>query len=289
MTSSHPVRLTLFALLIFCATFVFAADQCEEGNGQLKTDQPKGITTEQIIEKFAAKEALFKEARNNYTYTQDVVVQTLDGSTVSGEFRQVTDITYDDKGSRIENVTFAPQSSLTEVSMTREDFDDIRNKMPFVMTTEDAPKYNLLYVGQQRVDEIGTYVFDIAPKTIVKGERYFQGRLWVDDHDLQIVKTCGKAVPEVRAEANNKKKKNVDENLSPKFVTYREQVDGQYWFPTYTRADDILHFRNNDVHIREVIKYTNYKRFGSKIKITYQGVDDAAGKNGSGGASKKPN
>jgi hypothetical protein len=242
---------------------------CEEGNQALNPAQPAGVTPQQIIDKFAAKEAVFKQARDNYTFTQDITVQEFDGNSVSGEFRLVQDITYDDKGGRIENVTFAPQSSLRQIGLTREDYEDFRNQLPFVLTSADLPKYTLMYVGQQHVDEIDTYVFDAAPKTIEKGQRYFQGRLWVDNHDSQIVKTCGKTVPEVRAD--NHKKKNADENLTPKFVTYREQIDGQYWFPTYTRADDVLHFRNNDVRVREVIKYTNYKRFGSKTRIIFKG------------------
>jgi len=250
---------------------IHSQTNCDEGAGPLSTEQPKGMSVQQVIEKFAAREAIFKEARNQYNYTQDISVQELDGSTVTGEFRLVQDVLYDDKGNRIENVKFAPQPSLRQIGLTREDFEDFRNKLPFVLTTEDIPKYNLLYVGAQKVDELDTYVFDLAPKTIEKGQRYFQGRAWVDAKDLQVVKTCGKTVPETRADASNKKKKNVDENLNPKFVTYREQIDGQYWFPTYTSADDILHFRTNDVHIREIIKYTNYKRFGSKIKIIYQG------------------
>jgi len=124
-------------------------------------------------------------------------------------------------------------------------------------------------VGQQHVDEIETYVFDIAPKTLEKGQRYFQGRVWVDEKEMQIVKSCGKTVPETLA--NTKKKKNVDENLSPKFVAYREQIDGEFWFPTYIRADDTLHFRFGDVQMREIIKLTNYKRFGVRTKITYKG------------------
>jgi hypothetical protein len=95
------------------------------------------------------------------------------------------------------------------------------------------------------------------------GPRFFQGRIWVDNRDFQIVKTCGKNVPDIH--------KKDSENLTPKFVTYREQIDGQYWFPTYTRADDDLHFRNGDVRIREIVKYTNYKRFGVKTRIIYNG------------------
>ena len=246
-----------------------AQTNCDEGAGTLNSAPPQGITTQQVIEKFAAREAIFRQARNNYTYTQDVTVQTLDGNTVDGEFRQVWDITYDDKGGRVENVTFAPQSSLQRVTMTKEDFDDIRNRLPFVLTTEDLPQYDVLYAGAQHVDDIDTYVFDLAPKRIEKGQRYFQGRVWVDNRDFQIVKTCGKNVPDIHAEG--KKKKNVDENLTPSFVTYREQIDGEYWFPTYTRADDVLHFRNGDIHIREIIKYANYKRFGAKTRIIFKG------------------
>jgi len=157
--------------------------------------------------------------------------------------------------------------------------------MAFVLTTSDLPQYNLLYVGQQHQDEIDTYVFDIAPKTIVKGQRYFQGRIWVDNHDLQIVKSCGKTVPDTIA---TKKKKNAQENLSPKFVTYREQIDGQYWFPTYIRADDVLHFNVGDVHMREIIKLTNYKRFGSRTRIIYKGEAKEDPKDNPKTPDKKP-
>jgi len=276
MTAS---RFAGLIVLLMLSALAVAETNCEEGAGPLRPDQPQGITTQEIIQKFAAREAIFKEARNNYTFTQDITVQELDGNSVTGEFRLVEDINYDDKGNRLENVTFAPQSTLRQVSISREDYEDFRNKLPFVMTTEDLPKYSLLYAGQQHVDEIGTYVFDVAPKTIEKGQRYFQGRIWVDNKDLQIVKTCGKTVPEVHAATAGKKKKNVNENLTPKFVTYREQIDGQYWFPTYTSADDILHFMTSDVHIREIIKYTNYKRFGVRTRIIYKGQADAPPKN----------
>ncbi|MCU1332839.1 MAG: hypothetical protein JWM08_1831 [Candidatus Angelobacter sp.] len=266
--SRNAVRVALISALLLIPAALMAQTNCDEGTGPLNTAQPQGLTPQQVIERFAAKEEVFREARNNYLYTQDITVQELDGSTVSGEFRLVQEITYDDKGARIENVTFAPQNTLRTLSLTREDYDDFRYKMAFIMTTSDLPQYNLLYVGQQRQDEIDTYVFDIAPKTFVKGQRYFQGLIWVDNRDFQIVKSCGKTVPDMIA---NKKKKNAQENLSPKFVTYREQIDGKYWFPTYIRADDTLHFRQNDIHMREIIKLTNYKRFGSKTRIIYKG------------------
>jgi hypothetical protein len=256
---------TIFVWLLPSALVAQTQTNCEAGNGSLNTAEPKSITSQEIIQKFAGQESIFKDARNHYTYTQEIIVQTLEGDTVDGELRETTDVLYDDKGSRIEQVTYAPQNTLTRLMMTKEDYDDFRNRLPFVLTTQDLGQYTVLYAGQQRVDELDTYVFDIAPKKVDKdgGQRYFQGRIWVDNHDFQIVKTCGKNVPDIH-------KKN-EENLSPKFVTYREQVDGQYWFPTYTRADDTLHFKDNDVRIREIVKYTNYKRFGVKTKIIFGG------------------
>ena len=238
--------------------------------GPLENTPPTGTTAEEIITRFAAKEKLFKEARDHYTYRQDITVQTRDGDTVTGEYHEVFDVLYDDKGNRIENVVFAPQSTLEQggLSLDEGDVKDFRNRLPFVLTSDEIPEYNILYVGQQKEDELHCYVFDIAPKQIVGKKRYFQGRIWVDDHDFQIVKTYGQAVPETR---DTKKKGNKTEHLYPKFTTWREQIDNQYWFPTYTRADDVLHFNLNDVHIREIVKYEDYKRFGSSVKITYKG------------------
>jgi hypothetical protein len=259
-------RLICLVPLLLCALVAIPAYTQE---GPLETTQPQGITPDEIIKRFADKETEFAKARDQYTYRQDVKVETLDGDTVDGQYREVFDVMFNDQGHRMENVVFAPQSNLTKIYMSEEDMQDIRHMLPFVLTTDELPEYNILYVGQQQEDELHCYVFDIAPKQIEKNKRYFQGRIWVDDHDFQIVKTYGQMVPEKRA---NKKGRG-DENLFPKFTTWREQVDGKYWFPTYTRADDTLHFVNQDVKIREVVKYTNYKRFGSNVKITYQGKE----------------
>ena len=257
----------LFAAILILAFGAYSQE------GQLSTAQPKSITSQQIIEKLAAKEKEFKEARDHYTFRQDVRVQTLDGDTVNGEYREVFDVTYDNQGRHLENVTYAPQDTLTEIMMSPEDLQDIRHLLPFVLTSDEIPEYDILYIGQQQEDELHCYVFDIAPKKIEAKKRYFQGRIWVDDKDLQIVKTSGKTVPDIRKKSN--------ENLFPKFTTWREQVDGLYWFPAYTKADDTLHFRTGayqDVHIREIIKYTDYKRFGSKVTVTYEGKEIPKGK-----------
>lgn len=264
-----PAMLTVLAL---CLTVAATASD-DRGEGPLDPSQPTGVTVDQIIQKFAAKEKQFKAAREQYTYTQDVKIQTLEGITPDGEYHQVSDILFDNQGHRIEQVTFAPQSSLQRITMTQADYDDIRHRLPFVLTSDDIGKYDVLYAGKQREDELGTYVFDIAPKMIEKGERYFQGRIWVDDKDFQIVKTYGETVPQVHNAKHPEK-----ENLSPKYTTWRQQIDNVYWFPVYTYAEDTLHFSGgDDVKIRYIVKYKNYKRYGAKSKITYEGQELSKG------------
>jgi hypothetical protein len=224
------------------------------------TNEPPSIPVEDIIKRFAQREEEFKRERGNYTYSQTFSIQTLDDDNrPDGEYRMSSEIVFTPDGKRFEKVTFAPPDTLRRISLSEQDLDDVRNVQPFVLTTTDLPKYNVTYVGRQQVDELSCYVFDVAPKVIEKKQRYFQGRVWVEDKDLQIVITDGKAVPDIISKNN--------ENVFPRFRTYRENIEQGFWFPTYTRADDYLHFRSGDVHIRMVVKYSNYKRYGSTVKI----------------------
>jgi hypothetical protein len=261
----------LLALTLLSVAAAAQDNEIKQSDAKIVKQPPKGMTEDQVIQRFAAREKEFRDARENYTFRQDVKVQTLDGTVVTGEYRQTVDVTFDDKNRRRENVIFSPQSTLREIEMTREDFEDIQHRYPFVLTTEEVPDYQILYLGTEHVDEIGTYVFDVAPKnkTFTKGQRYFQGRIWVDDRDLQIVKSHGKPVGYAARSGDNQ------EQQFPAFTTYREQIDGKHWFPTYSRADEVLHFpptRNNpgsDVHVRIIVKYTDYKQFGSRTRIIY--------------------
>jgi hypothetical protein len=243
----------------------------DSGFGPLDKSTP-AMPPDQIIQKFAAKESEFRQAMGQYTYTRSVKIETLnDDNQPDGAYQQVTDISYDGKNAKLEHVTFAPANTLERLIMTPSDMSDIEHRLPFVLTTEDLPLYNITYVGRQKVDDLDTYVFDVAPKKIEKGQRYIQGRIWVEQRDLQIVVVNAKNLPDDLRPGH--------EDLSLPFTTYREQVDGQFWFPVYSKADGVLHFSggkgymSEDVHLRSIVKYSNYKRFGSSIKITFQGQD----------------
>jgi hypothetical protein len=243
----------------------------DAGFGPMDLSTPP-IAPEEIIRQFAAKESEFQQALNHYTYRRVARVQTLDDDNkVDGEYYQVDDVIFDSTGKRTEKVVYAPESSLERIMMTPSDLQDIQHGYPFVLTAEVIGQYDLKYVGRQKVDEVDCYAFDVAPKVIEKGKRYLSGRIWVDATDLQIVVTNGRMVPDDTRKNN--------EDLHPPFMTWRQQVDGHYWFPIYTKGEGVLHFSGGhgymaqDVHIRDTIKYTDYKQFGSSMKIIYEGKD----------------
>ena len=238
-------RFALPALFLACLPLL--AQQ-----GELDKSSPKNLSPQQIIERFTARESEWKRAREGYTFRQSITVKVLDGNDERGEYRQVADIGYAG-GRRTKNVVFAPQSG---IDMSREDLQDLESRSSFTIGREELAEYSVAYSGQQKVDQLQCYVFEVAPKTIVKDHRYFQGTIWVDDRDLQIVKLRGKSVPDIRI----KKKKKIIENLFPQFTTWREQIDGKFWYPTFSSADDTLHFNAGEARIKQIVKFTDYKR-----------------------------
>ena len=230
--------------------------QCAPGTGS----PGAGATlpnADQIIRQFAQHESDFRVARENYTYTQEVLVEDLAPN--RGEYRLNSEIVFTPQGRRYEEITYAPQPSLQDFTLSPEDMKDLENIQPFVLTAEDLSKYDVQFSSQEKLDELNTYKFCVGPKRIEKNQRYFQGTVWVDGRDLAVVKTDGKAVPDII--------KGDNQNLFPRFVTYRENIESTFWFPTYTRADDVLHFRQGDVHMRMTVRYKNYKRFSSTIQL----------------------
>jgi len=262
-----------------CALVTAAQDKAsftpmplDSGFGRMDLSDPP-IPADQIIKGFAAKESEFQEALSHYTYRRTASVDEIDDDTkkVAGEWYEVDDVIFDQTGRRMERVDFAPPNTLKEIMISPTDLQDLQHGYSFVLTTADLPAYDITYVGRQQVDEVKCYVFDVAPKTIEKNKRYFQGRVWVDTNDLQIVVTDGRMVPD------DTRKNSAD--LHAPFITWRQQVDGHYWFPVYSKGEGILHFPGGygsmaeDVHIKELIKFTDYKRFGSSSKVFYNGQE----------------
>jgi hypothetical protein len=229
---------------------------------QASKDGAGAVDVNRIVRAFTKKETEFRKAFNNYTFTRDAVVQTIGfGGQITGEYNRVSQFVFNDAGERFERITRFPVPTLTEISFTQEDLEDLGGVQPFALEASKIDLYNFNYVGRERVDELDTYVFDVAPKTMPKkvSERFFQGRVWVESDDLQIVKVKGKGVPEGK-------------QRFPVFETYREQIDGKYWFPTYTYADDELVFPGGQtVHLRMKVRYTDFKPFRGRVRVIEEG------------------
>ncbi len=235
--------------------------------GSVFAGQPDPAT---IIQRFAAKESEFQKIWQQYTYNQKVEVQVLGfGDRVTERQTMEIEVYFTTDGKRKTRV-LEKNGRLQSVRVTDTDVKDAVALQPFVLTTEEIPDYDIKYVDKKYVDELETYIFDVSPRKIEKHKRYFEGRVWVDTEDLQIVMTRGKAVPE---DSYNK---------FPHFETRREQIDGKYWFPTWTLADDYLNFgqgfETQSVHIRELITYRNFKKFEVGATIKYERTEGDSSK-----------
>lgn len=230
----------------------------------LKDPTPAEIET--IIKRFAQKESDFSRARQNYIYRQITRMHEMDPSRkrVIGKYETTSDWVFVD-GKRTERLVYAPPQTLQNLLLEPEDLQDMRDTLPFVLTSEELDSYYVRYLGHELVDEVPCFVFAIKPKRNEPGKRYFAGTAWVDDQELQIVKTYGRPMGKKRSAGSQ----------YPKFETYREQVDGKYWFPTYTVSTDTLVFDSSVVPIKMTIKYQDYKRFGAESDIKFGDVVEA--------------
>jgi hypothetical protein len=230
------------------------------------------VDVERIIRSFTQKESEFRKALNEYGFRREAIIQTIAwGGQISGEYLRVSRFVFDDSGNRFEKILKFPVPTMSEITITAEDLEDFGGVQSFSLESSKLGEYNFAYVGKEKIDELDTYVFDVTPKILSdkarldalkrskKPERFFQGRIWVDDRDFQIVKSRGKGVPEF-------------DQRFPTFETYREQIDGKYWFPTYSYADDELDFKNGrSIHLRMRIKFTDFERLRGRATVVEQG------------------
>lgn len=240
---------------------------------------PTETEISEIIRKFAAKETEFATARSGYTYRQTSRIQEV--GTGGGRWEEVVDIVFNNTGRREEKVVRAPVQSLRFILMSPEDLQDLRDTQPFVLNTRNIDQYLVRYLGKEKQDEIDCFVFAVKPKKMETGQRYFSGMIYVDEQDLQVVKSYGRAVGVIKRKGNE---------AYPKFETYREQIDGKFWFPTYTVSNDVLHFDSGDVPIKMTVRYADYKQFRSESNIKFGDVVDIppGGRPGAPGSTTTP-
>ncbi len=267
-----------FLLSFLCVLSAISA--FAQASNIVKTDLSKP-EIDRIIKTMTANEAAFREALTNYVFNRSATVQTIGmGGQVTGTYRRDSFMTFTGEGQRFERINYFPVSTLTEISMTPEDLEDLGGVNPFSIETKAIYQYNFTYLGKEKIDDLNLHVFEVAPKVIPDPKksklRLFLGRIWVDDRDLMIVKSKGKAVPEDKR------------NKYPIVETWRTNVDGKYWFPAYTAADDHLDFDGLVVHLRMKVKYDDYKLGRTDVTVVSEEPAPGEAKPVVSPAPKKP-
>jgi hypothetical protein len=215
-----------------------------------------------LAKRVAHRESETAEERRQYAYTQSVRLQEMDGRGIqSGEYREVREVIFAPNGDRTERFSGQPVSRLKNLVMTPEDFADIRDIQPFIMTEDQLWIYEVQYKGEEEIDNRECWVLSIRPRRIFSGQRLFDGLLWIGQDDFSVIRSEGKAVPEIVT--------GRQENLFPRFATIRRQVNG-FWFPAVTSADDTLYFRKVPIREKLIIRYDDYRKFGSDTTVTFE-------------------
>jgi hypothetical protein len=218
------------------------------------TEAPPAMPPTEIIKSFAEKEEKFLRARVQYGYKKTIKLTEFgkDGQP-SGEFQLAVVTVIDSDGKLYEKIVEQPPSTLHALKLSPEDLKAIARIPAYPLIPMQLSKYEMRYVGQEKVDEVDCYIFDAKPKLLERAHALFQGVVWVDKKYLEVVKTYGKWVTDLGDERS-------PELPFTNFETYRENVEGKYWFPNYSRSDDTLHLKDTgDVPVRLLIKWSDFK------------------------------
>jgi hypothetical protein len=223
--------------------------------GVPEPEAPPSLPPEQIILRFSKKEEIYQEARPTYSYRKTIRIQELgpDGKP-TGEFSATYDGVRSADGKLYEKALAAPETTLQYLQFEPEDAQLLTRIPAYPVVESQLSKYNVQYLNTEKVDEIDCYIFQVSPKTVERQRALFDGVIWVDQKYLEVVKTYGRWVTDLGA-------------LHPPtlpfdmFETYRENVDGKYWFPDYSRSDGMVKLKDHDVPIRVTIKWTNFKPY----------------------------
>ena len=246
-------------VLLFGSGFTASAQQLSKSNiVKVNLSQAE---IDRIIKTFTGKEQQFRQALTQYSFKRKAEIQIFgDGGQVTGEYIRESQYMFGDDGTRYEKVLFMPIPTMPPGVITAEDIDDLGGVNPFALEPSKLNSYNFTFVGKERIDELDLYVFDVEPKILPdpkkSKDRFFSGRVWVDAEDLQIVKTKGKGLPETK------------DNKFPVVETWRENIDGKYWFPTYSYANEELRSEKGwTLKIKLRVRYSDFKEAKSTVRI----------------------
>lgn len=194
-----------------------------------------------------------------FSFKREVVLQTIGPQgEVTGEYIRNSVFVLDDRGQRIERVLFHPKHTIKELTITKEDIQDLAGSQLFGLELSELNSYNLSHLGEENLNGRRMYLVAVSPKQVPDARhmrsRFFVGRIWIDSITFQPVYLEGITEPHGK-------------QRFPSFKTERQIEIGNLLFPSSTSADDVLRFPHKDVHYRIKVRYYDFKRFAGRVKI----------------------
>jgi len=221
----------------------------------VQPEAPPSLPPAQIIAAFIKKEDLYYTERPLFSYRRTIRIQEFgpDGRP-SGEYNATYQAVRAADGQLYEKALAAPETSLQYLQFEPDDAHYFTSIPQYPLTTAELNKYNVQFLGTEKVDEIDCYIFQVHPKTLERKHPYFDGVIWVDQKYLEVVKTYGKWITDLGPMHPASLPFSI-------FETYRENVEGKYWFPDYSRSDDMYKLKDREIPIRVTIKWSDFKPF----------------------------
>lgn len=223
------------------------------GRAAAPQSQQPSQPLDEIVRHFAEKEEEYATAHALYRYQLSVKIQEIgEDSRVVGEFEQVADVDFGPGGRRRASLQGNPHADLRHLGVTRVELTDLEFVPLFILAPEDIPDYEITFLSRERLDEVNTYVFRLAPRGVPRlPDRFFEGIVWVDAEKLDIVRALGRALPVQDQGALN--------GYFRRLEVFREPVD-DYLFPTYIRADDVISTGQQPVRARLILRFSQHEK-----------------------------
>jgi hypothetical protein len=227
--------------------------------GTAQPEAPPSMPPSQIIAAFSKKEDLYQTERPQYSYKRSIRIQEFgpDGKP-SGEYDATYQAVRSPDGQLYEKALAPPQTSLQYLQFEPDDAHYFTSIPAFALTTDQLGRYNVQFLGTEKVDEIDCYIFQVHPKTLDRKHPLFDGIIWVDQKYLEVVKSYGKWITDLGPMHPASLPFSI-------FETYRENVEGKYWFPSYSRSDDVFKLKDREIQIRVTIKWSDFKPIASAV------------------------
>lgn len=219
-----------------------------------------------LARKAAERETASEAFRANFAFQQKILVEEMSAKgVVAGQYRETREVIFSPTGERTERAAGKPYEHFDRLRMTPEDFRDLREIQPLMLTLERLKFYTTRYRGEETINGTACWVLDVQPRQILDGQRLFEGLVWIAQEDFSVVQSEGRAVPQIMS--------TKEENLFVRFRTIRKRVKEGYWFPVLTVADDTLPFRTGPLRLRMRVEYLGYQKFGSETVIKFEEND----------------